>query len=67
MLGALLIFLYLPSGFTNAQDQSKEQLRSQAESQLEKMTPAEIEQKLKDIFRSVAENPVGKETAGNAL
>ena len=49
MLGALLIFLYLPSGFTNAQDQSKEQIRSQAESQLEKMTPAEIDQKLKDL------------------
>ena len=27
----------------------------------------EIEQKLQDIFRAVAENPVGKETAGNAL
>jgi len=49
MIGALLIILLSPSGVSTAQEQSKEQIRSQAESQLQKMTPAEIDQKLKDL------------------
>lgn len=49
MLGAVLVTLWSPSGVATAQEQSKEQIKAEAESQLSKMTPEEIDQKLKDL------------------
>ncbi|HTY60513.1 MAG TPA: SLBB domain-containing protein [Bacteroidota bacterium] len=43
----LVLLLLAPRGWS--QDQSREQIRTEAESQLQKMTPEEIDQKLKEL------------------
>ena len=49
VLGCLLVLLGLRYEVSPAQEQSKEQIKAEAESQLDKMTPAEIDQKLKEL------------------
>ncbi len=49
VVAPLLFLLLIPGRALLAQDQSREQIRSEAESQLQKMTPAEIDQKLKEL------------------
>ena len=49
ILGALLTLLLVLPALALSQEQSREQIRSEAEIQLQKMTPAEIDQKLKEL------------------
>ena len=49
VLRCLLVVLALHFGVASAQEQSREQIKSEAESQLDKMTPAEIDAKLKEL------------------
>ena len=49
LLGALITLLLFLPGRALSQEQSREQIRSEAETQLRKMTPAEIDQKLKEL------------------
>jgi protein involved in polysaccharide export with SLBB domain len=47
--GSLLILIWLPSAIVPAQEQTREQIRVEAEGQLQKMNPAEIDQKLNEL------------------